>query len=51
MTLVRRILIILALFLIPTPSSAADFHGFNPATYDGLMLAPEVLRAMAAEAA
>ena len=51
MTLVRRILITLALLLIPTPSSAADFHGFNPATYDGLMLAPEVLQAMAAEAA
>lgn len=51
MLFVRSALIVACLFLTPVPTLSADFHGFDPATYDGLMLAPAVLQAMAAEAA
>ncbi len=39
------------LLLAPYPSAGADFHGFDPATFDGLMVPPATLQAMAAEAA
>ncbi len=51
MSLARYSLVIACLFLVPTPSPGADFHGFDPATYDGLMLPPKMLQAMATEAA
>ena len=51
MRLIRCTLVAAGLLLVPAPSPGADFHGFDPATYDGLMLPPEALRAMAAAAA
>ena len=49
MRLIRRTLV--CLLFAPALALAADFHGFDPAAYDGLMLKPETLQAMAAEAA
>ena len=51
MRLIRCTLVAACLLLVPAPSPGADFHGFDPATYDGLMLPPEALQAMVAEAA
>ncbi len=50
MTLLRLIRVA-CLLLAPVPLLAENFHGFDPTTYDGLMLPPSSLRAMAAEAA
>jgi ribose transport system substrate-binding protein len=37
--------------LLSVPVAAEDFHGYDPATFDGAMLAAENLKAMVAEAA
>ena len=46
-----RLILAACLFFAPVSASSKGFHGFDPATYDGLMLPPAVLEAMAAEAA
>ena len=47
----NRLILAACLFLAPVSASSEGFHGFDPATYDGLMLPPTALQAMAAEAA
>ena len=47
----NRLILAACLFIAPVPALSEDFHGFDPATYDGLMLPPAALQAMAAEAA
>ena len=49
--ILNRLILAACLFLAPVPASSEGFHGFDPATYDGLMLPPTALQAMAAEAA
>mgnify|MGYP000232816121 CR=1 FL=1 len=39
-----------AALLILLPAQAEEFHGFDPAVFDGRMLAPEQLEAMVADA-
>ena len=46
-----RFIFAACLFFTPVSAASEGFHGFDPATYDGLMLPPAVLQAMAAEAA
>lgn len=46
----NRLLWAACLLLAPLPASSENFHGFDPATYDGLMLSPTALQAMATEA-
>lgn len=41
---------IAALAMVSASASAADFHGFDPATYDGKMLTAAELQAMVADA-
>ena len=49
MSLARYALIFCLLF-VPALSSGGQFHGFDPAAYDGLMFSQEALKAMVAEA-
>jgi len=46
-----RILLIALLLVLPALANSEDFHGFNPTTFDGLMLPPETLQAMTGTAA
>jgi len=43
-----RILFAALLFSLSTLSNAEDFHGFNPPTFDGLILPSAILQAIAA---
>ena len=45
-----RILYAALLCSLPAFAAAAAFHGFDPAAFDGLMLPPDSLQAMAAAA-
>ena len=45
-----RILYAALLCSLPAFAAAEDFHGFDPAAFDGLMLPPDSLQAMAAAA-
>lgn len=45
-----RYALIFCLLLVPALSSGGQFHGFDPAAYDGLMFSQEALKAMVAEA-
>ena len=46
-----RLILAACLFLVPVPASSEGFHGFDPTTYNGLMLPSATLQAMATEAA
>ena len=45
-----RYALIFCLLFVPALSSGGQFHGFDPAAYDGLMFSQEALKAMVAEA-
>ena len=47
---IARYALIFCLLLVPALSSGGQFHGFDPAAYDGLMFSQEALKAMVAEA-